>query len=85
MFKVTLVIAGLGALALGAGSAHAATSPIDPAKVQSLSMALETALSGQGCGATSAQDEATIESTIASSGASPSEAEAALEVVQTSP
>ena len=63
MAKATLIVAGLGALALGAaaGSAYAASAPIDPTKVQSLATALEAALSGQGCGATSAQDEATIE------------------------
>jgi hypothetical protein len=74
----------MGILALP-GAASAKPAPIDPSKVQALASQIEAALQTQGCGATSQQDMAAIQSTIAASGVSPSEAEAALWVVQTSP
>lgn len=82
-FQVSVAALVLGLTAI-AGSASATVTPIDPTKVQSLVGQIEAALSQLGCSATAAQDITTIQSTIATSGASPSEAEAALEVVQTS-
>jgi hypothetical protein len=72
-----------GAAAL-AGSAVAMPAPVDPDKVQSLATQIETALGGLGCGASTDQYITAIQSTISTSGATPSEAEAALEVVQAS-
>lgn len=82
-FQVSMAALVLGLAAI-AGSASAKPTPIDPNKVQSLATQIEAALSQVGCGATADQDMATIQSAIAGSGASPSEAEAALEVVQSS-
>lgn len=76
------IVLGFAALS---GSVSAKPTPVDPTKVEALVAKLEAALTALGCSATADQDIATIQSTIASSGASPSEAEAALEVVQTSP
>jgi hypothetical protein len=87
--KMKFQLGVAGAIVLGiaslSGSASAKPTPVDPTKVQTLVTQIEAALSGLGCAATADQDIATIQSTIAASGASPSEAEAALEVVQTSP
>lgn len=87
MLKLKLATVGACVAALGLMSAvaHADPAPIDPDKVKALASQIESALSAAGCGATSAQNVVTIQSTIAGSGASPSEAEAALEVVQASP
>jgi hypothetical protein len=82
--KMAMVGACATAFSLMSGGAHAAAQ-IDPDKVRALATQIESALSAAGCGATSGQNVATIQSTIAASGVSPSEAEAALEVVQTSP
>jgi hypothetical protein len=76
---VSAVVLGLAALG---GSASATLKPIDPSKVQILVGQLETALAGLGSSATSDQAIAMIQSIIASSGDTASEAEAALEVVQ---
>ena len=84
-----LKLAGVGAcvaaFSLMSSIAHADVAPIDPAKVKALAAQIEAALAAAGPDATAAQDEATIQSIIAASGASPSEAEAALEVVEASP
>lgn len=85
---MTIKIATTGwvlALGLGlaaAGPASAAITPIDTAKVSNLSAAIESALSSQGCGASASQDATAIQSEIASSGATPAEAQAALDIVQ---
>jgi hypothetical protein len=77
------------ALAIGAvscaTSASARPDRIDPEKVQTLANQIEAALSQLGCTATPRQDKAAIRSTIATSGVSPREAQAALSVVQSSP
>jgi hypothetical protein len=82
--KLAMVGACVAAISLMAAAAHADTSPIDPDKVKALAIQIENALAAAGPSATAAQDVATIQSIIAASGVSPSEAEAALEVVQAS-
>jgi hypothetical protein len=84
MPKLKLAGAGLCAVifAAGYGLAGAAPAPVDPERVQSLAAQIETALGGMGCSASSKQDMATIQSTIAVSGATPAEAEAALSLVE---
>jgi hypothetical protein len=68
-----------------ATSATARPDRIDPQKVQTLANQIEAALTQLGCAATPRQDMAAIRSTIAISGVSPREAEAALSIVQSSP
>jgi hypothetical protein len=68
-----------------ATSATARPDRIDPQKVQTLANQIEAALTQLGCAATTRQDMAAIRSTIAISGVSPREAEAALSIVQSSP
>ena len=77
------VLAAALGIAAFAGGASAAPAPIDPTKVQTLATEIEAALTQLGCTATVQQDIAAIQSTIAASGVSPSEAAAALSIVQT--
>jgi hypothetical protein len=74
---VCVLALGVGALC---GSANAA--PVDPGRVQTLAGQIENALVQLGCGATAQAEVAQIQSTIATSGADPFVARAALRVVQ---
>jgi hypothetical protein len=78
--------------------ANAKPGPVDPEKVQALAVQIEAALSNSGgaggggggggggeCGASVSANVATIQSTIAASGADPAVAMAALHVAQSSP
>ena len=79
------IVLGLAAagLAFGAYSAaDAAPKPIDPGKVQALVNQIETSLSSEGCAVSSAVDVAAIQKAIATSGADPFVARAALHQVQ---
>jgi hypothetical protein len=78
---IVLALATVG-LAFGAYSADAAPKPIDPGKVQALVNQIEGSLSSEGCAASSAADVTAIQSAIASSGADPFVARAALHQVQ---
>jgi hypothetical protein len=92
--ELRLLTTGLAlAVALGAASfasgANAKPEQIDPSKVQALAGSIETALAGLSCTAPATQEDIrkdieTIQSTIAGSGASPREAQAALALVQSS-
>lgn len=64
------------------GGASAKPNNIDPNKVSALAAQIESALAQLGPDASASSDIAAIDQAIESSGASPSEAEAALEVVQ---
>jgi hypothetical protein len=79
------VLATALGMAVVAGSASATPTPIDPTKVQALAIQIEDAISQLGADATVGQDVTAIQSAIATSGASPAEVIAALDVVQTAP
>jgi hypothetical protein len=77
-----VALAALIGLAAMAGPADAKLGPVDPGRVQALAAQIEAALTRLGPDATAQQDIAAIQQVISESGASPYEAEAALEVVQ---
>jgi hypothetical protein len=76
---IGLVAAGSAFAAL---SADAAPKPVDPGKVQALVSQIETGLSSEGCAASPTDDVTAIQSAIATSGADPFVARAALHQVQ---
>ncbi len=75
------------ALALAAIAMPATAKPtmLDPDKVSALAGQISSGLAAAGCGASSADDKATIESIIGSSSATPAEAAAALNQAKGSP
>jgi hypothetical protein len=86
MRKFSLASIGLCAVMFLAegGVAHADRRHIDTGKIEALVAQIEAALEQLGPNATAQQDMAAIQSIIAASGASPREAEAALQVVASS-
>jgi hypothetical protein len=82
-FKRAIVI-GFVAVgsAFGALSADAAPKPVDPGKVQALVSQIEASLLSEGCAASSTDDVTAIQTAIATSGADPFVARAALHQVQ---
>ncbi len=79
--RTIVALAALG-FVMGAAPGYAKPSPIEPGKAHALAGQIEAQLLGEGCGATSAADVAAIQGAIATSGADPFVARAALREVR---